>query len=196
MSKSRLVTGRVKTLPGGALQPDRKDFLSLDQAEPNLGIPVSSSIVGSLSDGTRYFITGSITTPLLQFNPINDQWESVNFLPWELLNPTIGETSYTGSINLSGSFFLNNQDILQQIEDSGIFKQTGSFWATTNDLEITGSFKVLLPESRSFEVSTQEGTKFEINQEGVLVLAPFENTPTPVSGGLIYSGSNEFFVGL
>jgi hypothetical protein len=121
----------------------------------------------------------------------------MSLIQWKQIDPELrGDGQLTGSLYLSGSFFLNDVDILQEIQESGIFRQTGSFWATTNNLEVTGSFKVLLPESRSFEVSTQDGTKFEINQEGVLVLTPFENTPTPVSGGLIYSGSNEFFVGL
>jgi hypothetical protein len=196
MSKSRLVSGRVLTSTGSLLSNDRRQFLSLDQAEPNLGTPSTGSLVGSLTDGSRYFISGSPSFPLVVFNTNTDRWEAVEFLDWQYINPEITEVSLTGSIDLTGSFFLNNQDILQQIESSGIFKQTGSFWATTNDIEITGSLKVELPEEKTFQVSNPTGLKFEINQEGVLVLIPFEETPTPVPGGLIYSGSNEFLVGL
>jgi len=121
----------------------------------------------------------------------------MNLVQWKQIEAELkGNAQLTGSLELSGSFFLNNVDILNQIEQSGIFRQTGSFWATTNDLQLTGSLDILLPVSKSFGIANQDGKKLELNQEGVLVLAPFYNTPTPVSGGVIYSGSNEFFLGL
>jgi len=196
MSKSRLVSGRVPVLTGSALFPDRKDFISLEQTEPNFGIPSTGSLLASLTDGTRYFISGSTEKTLISFNTSSQIWEPVELLQWNQISPEVGEVSLTGSINLSGSFFLNDVDILQQVADSGIFRQTGSFWATTNNLQITGSLKVNLPEEETFEIATEGTERFKINEEGVLVLAPFIDTPTPVFGGIIYSGSNEFFLGL
>lgn len=121
----------------------------------------------------------------------------MSLIQWKQIDPELRQDGQlTGSLALTGSFFLNNIDVLQQILQSGIFNQTGSFWATTNNLQVTGSFKVQLPENETFEISTQEEKRFQINQEGVLVLSPFTDEPTPIAGGLIYSGSNEFFVGL
>ena len=121
----------------------------------------------------------------------------MKLVQWKQIDPELrGDGQLTGSLELSGSFFLNNVDVLNQIQQSGIFRQTGSFWATTNNLEVTGSFKLNLPAQQTFEISTQGEERLKLNEEGVLVLTPFENTPTPISGGLIYSGSNEFFVGL
>lgn len=118
-------------------------------------------------------------------------------IQWKQIDPELrGDALLTGSLYLTGSFFLNDVDILEQIQTSGIFRQTGSFWATTNNIQITGSFNILLPVSQSLEIANENGKKLEVNQEGVLVLSPFMNTPTPVSGGVIYSGSNEFFLGL
>ena len=121
----------------------------------------------------------------------------MSLIQWKQIDPELrGDGQLTGSLYLTGSFFLNDVDILEQIQESGIFRQTGSFWSTANNLQVTGSFSVNLPVGETFEISTQGQKKVEINQEGVLVLTPFESTPTPVSGGVIYSASNEFFVGL
>jgi len=38
--------------------------------------------------------------------------------------------------------------------------------------------------------------KFEINSEGVVVLGMFNQTPTPVVGGMFLSSSLEFFIGM
>jgi hypothetical protein len=121
----------------------------------------------------------------------------MSLIQWKQIDPQLrSDGQLSGSLYLSGSFFLNNVDILNQVQESGIFRQTGSYWATTNDIQITGSFKINLPTNETFSISTEGEQKFSLNEEGVLVLTPFENTPTPVPGGLIYSGSNEFLVGL
>ncbi len=121
----------------------------------------------------------------------------MSLIQWKQIDPELrGDGQLTGSLYLSGSFFLNDINIQQEIAKSGIFSQTGSFWATTNNLEVTGSFSINLPNQQTFNVSTEGTERLKINEEGVLVLTPFTDTPTPISGGLIYSGSNEFFVGL
>jgi hypothetical protein len=121
----------------------------------------------------------------------------MSLVQWKQIDPELREDGQlSGSLFLSGSFFLNDVNILNQIQQSGIFTQTGSFWSTTNNVQVTGSFGINLPSGQTFEISTQGDKKVEVNEEGVLVLSPFDTTPTPVSGGVIYSASNEFFVGL
>lgn len=102
----------------------------------------------------------------------------------------------TGSLELSGSFFLNNIDILNEIQNSGIFRQTGSFWSTTNNIQITGSFNVFLTGSTTFTVTNQSNNELEYNQDGILIISPISTSPTPIVGGMMFSGSNEFFLGL
>lgn len=196
MSRSRLVSGKVLTITGSLLSPDRRQFLSLEQAEPNLGVPVTGSLVASFTDGARYFISGAVDKTVVAFVNETQTWKSVQYINWDQINPQIGQVDLTGSLELSGSFFLNNVNLLEQIQQSGIFQQTGSFFATTNDLQVTGSFKIQLPESKTFEINTLQQKGFQINQEGVLVLSPYDDTPTPIAGGILYSGSNEFFLGL
>ena len=80
--------------------------------------------------------------------------------------------------------------------DIGIFAQTGSYYSTTNNLKISGSFDVKLDGvSDKLTVSSGGDVKFEINEEGIAKFAPQMNTPSAVSGGLFYSGSDEYFLG-
>ena len=56
-SESRLLSGRIKTKPISKLDSRRSAFISLDNAEPNLGAPDSDRyVLASLTDGTRLFL--------------------------------------------------------------------------------------------------------------------------------------------
>ena len=56
MSKSRLVSGRIKKVTGAELSVDRYEFLDLGNAEPDLGNPdADGSILVADIDGTRYW---------------------------------------------------------------------------------------------------------------------------------------------
>ena len=64
MSKSNLLSNRVRVVGPKEVSADRYQFLDLSQAEPNLGVPLSGSISsGSLAlvasdiDGNRFFVT-------------------------------------------------------------------------------------------------------------------------------------------
>ena len=88
-----------------------------------------------------------------------------------------------------GKTLLNDPNI-------GIFTQTGSYYSTTNDLKVTGSFDFSLDGSTDkVTVSSGGNLKFEFNEEGTAKFAPQTTTPTAVSGGMFYSGSDEFFLG-
>lgn len=121
----------------------------------------------------------------------------MSFIQWKQIDPRLyDDARLTGSLYVTGAFFLNDVNILSLVGTSGIFQKTGSYWATTNDIEITGSFRSNLNVGESFEVHAQNEVKLQVNDEGVLVLTPFTSTPTPVNGGLIYSGSNEFYLAM
>ena len=78
----------------------------------------------------------------------------------------------------------------------GIFSQTGSYYSTTNDLKVTGSFDFGLDgTSDKLTVSSGGELKFEFNEEGTARFQPLDVAPTAVSGGMFYSGSDEFFLG-
>lgn len=78
----------------------------------------------------------------------------------------------------------------------GIFRQTGSFYATTNDIEITGSTRIdLNGVDKYFSVNINGEEKFKVNEEGVTEFKAFDTTPTAVTGGLFYSSSDAYFLG-
>jgi|TARA_B110000908_G_C10213641_1_gene431584 hypothetical protein len=78
----------------------------------------------------------------------------------------------------------------------GIFTQTGSFYSTENNLKVTGSFDISLDGiDDKFTVSSGGNLKFEFNEEGTVKFTPQATAPTAVSGGMFYSGSDDYFLG-
>lgn len=77
-------------------------------------------------------------------------------------------------------------DALAKINNAGIFKQTGSFWATTNDVVISGS--LLVSGSVTF---TGNGGLVTIDEQ--LVFNEVNITPEVQPGGILYSASNFYF---
>lgn len=116
-------------------------------------------------------------------------------IQWKQISPYLsGSGELTGSLELSGSLFINNIEI-DPLTVLSIFRETGSFYATTNDLQITGSLDINLPSGKEFNVKRGNQTDFTINEQGVTVFGEKTGNITPVVGGLIYSASNEYFLG-
>lgn len=114
-------------------------------------------------------------------------------IQWKQLDTDLASSLYTGSFNVTGSIVLNGIDL--SINQS-IFKQTGSYWNTTNNIGITGSFRLNLDGAQNYFAVTVGGQeKVKINTEGTFELVPQTPAPTAVSGGLFYSGSDEFYLG-
>jgi hypothetical protein len=114
-------------------------------------------------------------------------------IQWKQLDTNLTSSIYTGSFNVSGAIVLNGVDLSI---DQSIFKQTGSYWNTTRNIGITGSFQLALDGVNDyFAISVAGQEKIKINTEGILQLTPQDQTPTPVSGGIFYSGSGEFYFG-
>lgn len=114
-------------------------------------------------------------------------------IQWKQLDTDLTGSVYTGSFNVSGSIVLNGIDL--SINQS-IFRQTGSYWNTSRNVGITGSFQLALNGvDQYFAVSVGGQEKVKVNTEGTLQLAPQEITPTAVSGGIFYSSSDAFFLG-
>lgn len=115
-------------------------------------------------------------------------------LQWKQITGSLeGAPALTGSLDILGSIVLNGIDL--SINQS-IFRQTGSYWNTTNNIGITGSFQLNLNEvGQYFAISVGGQEKVKVNTEGTLQLAPQEVTPTAVTGGIFYSSSDAFFLG-
>ena len=114
-------------------------------------------------------------------------------IQWKQLDVDLSNSVYSGSLNVTGSIVLNGIDL--SINQS-IFRQTGSYWNTTRNIGITGSFQLnLVGADNYFAVSVEGQEKIKINSEGTLQLAPQEITPTAVTGGIFYSSSDAFYLG-
>lgn len=114
-------------------------------------------------------------------------------IQWKQLDTDLTGSVYTGSFNVSGSIVLNGIDL--SINQS-IFRQTGSYWNTTRNVGITGSFQLALNGvDQYFAVSVGGQEKIKVNTEGTLQLVPQDQTPTAVLGGIFYSSSDAFYLG-
>lgn len=114
-------------------------------------------------------------------------------IQWKQLDLDLANSLYSGSFNVTGSIVLNGIDLSL---DQNIFKQTGSYWNTTRNIGITGSFQLALNGvNQYFAVSVGGQEKIKVNTEGTLQLAPQNQTPTAVSGGIFYSSSDAFYLG-
>ena len=60
-------------------------------------------------------------------------------IQWKQIDTDLTGSVYTGSFNVSGSIVLNGIDLAV---NQSIFRQTGSYWNTTNNIGITGSFQL------------------------------------------------------
>ena len=149
----------------------------------NQNIAGNLIVTGDLT-AERYIVSSSVTF-------ITQSFSSGSTIFGDSLDDT---HLVTGSLNITGSFFLNNKTIAEEV--GTIFKQTGSFFSATSPIKITGSLGVSLAGSSTFNVSVSGKERFQVNSEGVVVLGKYTSTPTAVTGGFFYSSSNEFYVGM
>lgn len=143
---------------------------------------------------------------------------------------------FTGSVSITGSFFVNGTDLtdiggdavtgviagdglsgggtsgsveltldtgsahfteaLAAINYAGIFKETGSFYATTNDLQVTGSLTLdYNGSSDPLQITSGSETVFSVTGEGVLKLISQSGTPSPIEGGIYFGPDGNFYFG-
>ena len=114
-------------------------------------------------------------------------------IQWKQLDTDLTSSLYSGSLNVTGSIVLNGIDLAI---NQSIFRQTGSYWNTTRNIGITGSFQLALDGVDDyFAISVAGQEKIRVNTEGTLQLTPQEVAPTAVTGGIFYSSSDAFFLG-
>jgi len=117
-------------------------------------------------------------------------------IQWKQIDPNLETDGHlTGSLSISGSLFINNQEITST-GVSSIFSETGSYYSTTNNLKITGSLTVDISDTdKEFSVENNGNSIFKVNRDGFIKLTENNSTPIPEAGGMMYSSSNEFFLG-
>jgi hypothetical protein len=110
----------------------------------------------------------------------------------EILDNNVGIVTAVTSINFSGSAFT--------VTDNGnnavtVFSNLGDVFPYTGSAGISGSVLIDGILLVKLDDGNGDSNKFQINQEGVMVLGQLDTTPTPISGGMFFSSSNEYFLG-
>lgn len=86
------------------------------------------------------------------------------------------------------------EQIQNELPDIGEFL-TGSL-SISGSLQVSGSLFIDLGEvDDQLTISVSGEKKIAVNNEGILQLSPQTQTPTPITGGIFYSSSQEYFLG-
>jgi len=157
--------------------------LTLYRGDGNISIDLSG-IAGSINDGdVTAVLAGS---GLLGGGENGDLTLSVN------TSTTYGTEIVNDFVGIATGSFKFMDGVLK----AGLFRQTGSFWSTTNNIRITGSLDVNLDGVEDqFTISTSGSQKIKVNTEGTVQFISQSATPTPVAGGIFYSSSDAFYFG-
>jgi hypothetical protein len=130
----------------------------------------------------------------------------------ELLEDLIGSGSVTTpDLNLvadpgiylqqTGSFTLVGLDtgsiyFQDAVYAYGIFRETGSFWNTTNNVGITGSLQISLERTTDYVgIAVSGSNQITVNSEGILRFTSQSIEPTPVPGGIYFGADNNYYLG-
>lgn len=148
--------------------------------------------------------------------PVGPAGDSVFTRVSESLYSATASFDITGSIDITGSLAVSlTQQTLNKIVvwdesdnkfyyanqsdlDDDDWYDGGTFITSSKNVEITGSFVVDIANQGPsfFLIKSGSKTVAQFNSQGVFTLGTFDYTPDPVEGGIFYSGSGEFFVGL
>lgn len=102
-----------------------------------------------------------------------------------------GSLYVSGAVDVTGKLYVDGDEI-----NPTVFRRTGSYYSTTNDLKVTGSLELSFDGVEDyFAISIAGEEKFKVNEEGVVEYKPHNTTPTAVTGGLFYSSSDAYFLG-
>lgn len=94
------------------------------------------------------------------------------------------------SINTGSTHFVNG------VIDLSIFQITGSDYATTNNIQITGSLTLQLDTAGdTLAIYSGSDKKFSITNEGILRLITQSSTPTAVEGGMYLDSNYDLYIG-
>ena len=126
-----------------------------------------------------------------------------------IAGPGLGGGAFSGTANLnvntgSGISIVNDAVTLNTgsnhfvsgVIDLSIFQQTGSYYSTTNQLQVTGSLTLRRDESGdAFSIYSGSVKTFGVSSEGVLRLMSHSVAPTAVAGGLYFDENYDLYIG-
>jgi hypothetical protein len=150
----------------------------------------------------------NVASPQQNHIPIYDGetrlWATANI--FEIISTQTGSVVIGGDLTVSGSLSVlggitgSLAGTASYADNAGLLDNTGSAtFATTGSNTFFGTqtiFGDIFAESDTLIVTGSINLQGDMNvSEGIIVLAPIE-APTAVTGGVLYSSSGEFFVGM
>ena len=111
------------------------------------------------------------------------------------VTPGLGIIYENDSVKLdTGSSHFTNA--VQNLSDTSIFSLTGSDYATTNNIQITGSLTLQLDTAGdTLAIYSGSDKRFSITNEGILVLTTQSASPTAVKGGMYLDSNYDLYIG-
>ena len=159
----------------------------------------SRVLTGSLELSGSFNIQGGISaSSYITGSDVKiDDWGSISASLASISNISTGlgivdsddSNDITVSIDTGSAHFING------VLKSGVFRQTGSFYNTTNFLQITGSLTVESNDEIPFEITSGSKRRFAVQHDGVLSLVTQSTEPTALAGGLYLDNSYDIFIG-
>lgn len=106
----------------------------------------------------------------------------------------IGLTTDGVTLDTGSAHFIN---AINNLSTSGIFTQTGSYYSTTNDLQVSGSMRFQYDGSTTpFAIDSGSQETFSVSGEGILRIISQSSTPDVVEGGIYRGNDNNFYLGI
>jgi hypothetical protein len=154
---AKLVSGRVEKISSANVSADRYQFLSLSEAEPDLGLPLSDGqVLASNTAGSRYFVTLN-TDNVPEANSLYYTNARVE-LYLNQNDVTVQTLTVQGNLFVQGNTTTLNTDTLT-IEDKNIVLANGAINASVAD-----GAGITIAGAQANIVYRESGDKFEINK--------------------------------
>jgi hypothetical protein len=186
------LSGRVKLRSPSNLDSSRYTYLSLEQAEPNLGVPDSSgALVVSSLDGIRSFTTAPILSGVsfkigaldsadssslyalfIKGSPLDGTIDSIGY---RRLDGTIFEIDTLDTVTNRGNVTLNSIQIGALVADSATF---------AGDVTINGGLRV------NGTTTTLNSTVLTINDKNIVLADSAPDASSADSAGITIRGAN------
>lgn len=151
--------------------------------------PSGTALPFSYAGGDLYSTTSSIQVGGNIFGTASwaSQSISASYAPPSDVIQTDGISARVATSPTSLFVIQSSSADLLRLDDTSLFAFSGSV-----EIHSTNTSSIFL-------ITKVDGInadkKVEINNEGVFVLGTFNQTPTPVAGGIFFSSSNDFFLG-
>lgn len=153
---------------------------------PNQGefLTGSLSVSGSFSSSGSLYYNGQLIEDLFD-QQIIDNLESST-------DPEFGTDFINDHIAIATGSFRFVDGVLK----AGLFRQTGSYYSTTNDIKISGSLDVdFNSQNDNISITSHSIDVFKITNQGTVEFKKHAQPPEPNSGSLYYGQDDSFYLG-